>query len=105
MYLCTLCGTKHGAHPDGRPLGTPTNDPELKALRHECHQLMNLLSGTTQQKYNRIAQMMGMREIHFGSLSLADCYRARECLNRALSRDRFNRLRKEAEGTQSECPS
>lgn len=96
MYFCTQCGTKHGSHPDGRPLGVPTNDPELRALRHECHQLLDQLSGTTQAKYNRLAQMMGVKELHFGSLDLSDCRRARECLYRAIHRDRYNRLHPKA---------
>lgn len=105
MYFCTQCSTKHGAHPDGKPLGIPTNDPQLRALRHECHQLLNQLSGTTQQKYNRIAQMMGVKELHFGSLDLAGCYLARECINRAINRDAFNRIRKQTEGTEAQHAS
>lgn len=101
MFVCIQCGTKHGAHPDGRPLGIPTNDPILKALRHECHQLMDQLSGTTQSKYNRIAQMMGVKELHFGSLDIIGCHCARECLVRALNRDKYNRLRQKAKGIKS----
>lgn len=93
IYLCIQCNTKHGAHPDGRPLGVPTNDPELKALRHECHRLLDKLSGTTKSKYNRLAQMMGVKELHFGSLDLAGCHRARNCLRRAIHRENFNRIR------------
>lgn len=99
MYFCTQCGTKHGAHPDGRPLGIPTNDPVLKELRRECHRLLDELSGTTQAKYNRIAQMMGIKELHFGSLDIPGCHRARECLNRAIHRDRYNTVRSEAKRT------
>ncbi len=99
MYYCTQCGTKHGAHPDGRPLGIPTNDPVLKQLRIDCHALFDQLSGTTVSRYNRIAQMMGLKELHFGSLDIAGCHRAIECLNRAINRDKFNRLQQKAGGT------
>jgi ssDNA-binding Zn-finger/Zn-ribbon topoisomerase 1 len=32
------CNERHGAHPDGRPLGKPGNQ-EVRKLRHELHLL------------------------------------------------------------------
>jgi len=81
FYGCSRwpdCTGTHGAHPDGRPFGTPAN-AALKALRRRTHEAMeqwaelNCLD-TIPEQYERLKDDFGA-EIHIGECDEAGCRR------------------------------
>ncbi len=72
------CGTKHGAHADGTPLGTPAT-PETKVWRVKAHQAFDPLwqSGklTRNEAYQWLQLVMGksVEEGHIGLFTLDEC--------------------------------
>lgn len=76
------CKGAHGAHPDGRPLGTPANK-ETKEARIRAHAAFDplwkgdgaLLDRTAAYKW--LAKELGIdaRECHIGNFDIAQCER------------------------------
>lgn len=81
-WHCTSpgCKTTHGAHPDGRPLGSPADagTRRARARAHDAfdrlwkHGLMNRT-----QAYSWMSRVLGIskQEAHIGSLDAASCER------------------------------
>lgn len=91
-YICDrfpVCRGSVGTHPDGRPLGT-IPDEETKKLRIQVHALIdphwkNASNGRSRSKnrgsvYGWLKRILGdgVREIHVGEMTKADCLRALE---------------------------
>lgn len=71
------CYCTHGAHPDGKPMGTPAN-AETRARRHEAHLIFDKLwkrDGfmTRGAAYRWLAEAFGAEEVHMGNMSLEEC--------------------------------
>lgn len=72
------CRGTHGAHPDGRPLGTPASKA-VKLLRIEAHDLFDLswksgrMSRNKAYKWLRKAMGMTEAEAHIGLFGEAEC--------------------------------
>lgn len=87
FYGCSKfpkCRAAHGAHPDGRPLGTPGNT-ETKNARIKAHNVFDQLwvnypkrKTGRKRAYFVLAELMGMtvEECHFGSFSVEQCEKA-----------------------------
>jgi len=83
FYGCTTwpkCNGTHGAHPDGKPLGTPGNR-ETKDARIRAHAAFDTLwkNGGMKRKeaYRWMQDTLGMsqNEAHIGSFDVATCER------------------------------
>jgi ssDNA-binding Zn-finger/Zn-ribbon topoisomerase 1 len=83
FYGCTRypeCKGTHGAHPDGRPLGTPA-DRETKDARIEAHQAFDTLwkrphgKMQRQEAYLWLQKRMGLSadECHIGRFTKEQC--------------------------------
>jgi ssDNA-binding Zn-finger/Zn-ribbon topoisomerase 1 len=89
------CGTKHGAHADGRPLGTPA-DQETKEWRVKAHDAFDPLwkTGklTRSDAYEWLCQVMGKtkEEGHIGHFTVEEC---KGLIEKIEERDR-SRLRR-----------
>lgn len=72
------CKATHGAHPDGRPLGNPADQP-TKEARMRAHAAFDRLwkdGGMSRtQAYVVMQELMGMTpaEAHIGKLTLEEC--------------------------------
>lgn len=72
------CRGSHGAHPDGRPLGVPANQ-ETKQWRIKAHDAFDTLwkcggiNMTRRKAYKRLAEKMGVSEIHIGESDIETC--------------------------------
>lgn len=93
FYGCTAypdCKATHGAHPDGKPLGTPADKP-TKAKRIEAHDAFDKLwkeNGMTRGDAYRWMQRvlnLSAREAHIGSFDIAMCERLISAVNLELS--------------------
>ena len=79
FYGCSAfpkCRGIHGAHPDGKPLGTPA-DQETRTARHDAHLAMESWMdrngyGSNKEAYNRLNEDFGC-EVHIGDLDLSGC--------------------------------
>jgi ssDNA-binding Zn-finger/Zn-ribbon topoisomerase 1 len=87
FYGCSRwpsCNATHGAHPDGRPLGRP-GDAETKALRSQCHALINEACTETPKStlYSELEELLGLGrgEVHFGNMNKEDCQKVIEYIN------------------------
>lgn len=89
------CGTTHGAHEDGRPLGTPA-DPETKEWRVRAHRAFDPLWQTgkmsRREAYDWLCQVMGKtsEEGHIGHFTIEEC---KQLIEKIEERDR-SRLRR-----------
>lgn len=79
FWGCTkfpVCRGSHGAHPDGRPLGIPANRA-TKDKRIEAHKVFDTLwkQGILKRKeaYQRLAEELGMSEVHIGESDIEMC--------------------------------
>lgn len=70
------CNATHGAHPNGKPLGTPAR-LSTKQARIRAHDEFDKLwkSGkySRREAYELLAKLMNREEVHFGSLNEVDC--------------------------------
>lgn len=70
------CNGRHGAHPDGKPLGIPANE-ETRALRHALHNLFDPLwreaGWNIKQAYKWLADVLQKENAHIGSLNAEEC--------------------------------
>ena len=80
FYSCEKfpsCEGSHGAHPDGRPMGTPAN-AETKRARRRAHEVFDTLwKGGAMRRgdaYEWLAQQFG-RPAHIADMDVADCDR------------------------------
>lgn len=75
------CRASHGAHPDGRPLGTPA-DAATKRARIRAHEAFDVLWKGGEMKrgaaYRWLAEQMGQDEVHLGELDEDGCARVVE---------------------------
>jgi hypothetical protein len=75
------CTGTHGAHPDGKPLGTPADDV-TKAARIRAHEVFDRLwkgdaaAMSRADAYRLLARLMGRDEVHFGAFAAAECEEA-----------------------------
>lgn len=87
----TRCNGSVGAHPDGRPLGTPVTQ-DVKLLRIELHNLFDQLwQGQKMRRwdaYNWLVQKMKMTrgEAHIGLFGREECLRASELVRARLEK-------------------
>lgn len=80
FYSCRRypeCRGSHGAHPDGKPLGTPGNSP-TKQMRHSAHQVFDQLWRRGPDRvFSRGEAYVWMQKTvgiaHIGSMSIAEC--------------------------------
>lgn len=83
FYGCATfptCRATHGAHPDGRPLGTPAN-AETKAARIAAHDAFDKLWReperymTRRDAYRWLADLLGLTpgDAHIGSFDRGQC--------------------------------
>lgn len=88
FWGCTrfpVCRGTHGAHPDGRPLGTPA-DSDTKRLRMMVHEIFDVAwqSGSLSRNkaYKRLAKAMGItrEQCHIGTFDAPTCRRAIEII-------------------------
>ena len=93
FYGCTnypQCRGTHGAHSDGKPLGTPANS-EVKRLRIQTHALFDELwkSGemTRNQAYSWLKDALNLTEdeAHIGKFDKDQCERLINFLNATRS--------------------
>lgn len=96
FYGCSRfpeCKGAHGAHPDGRPLGTPA-DRKTSAARMAVHDLFDRIwkqrRMTRAQAYAWMKQAMGLteEEAHIGHFTAAQCERLA-----GIIRDKFPGVR------------
>lgn len=70
------CDGKHGAHPNGDPLGVPAKKATREA-RQRAHAAFDELwrSGELSrgQAYKRLAEHMGVDEVHIGEMDEEQC--------------------------------
>lgn len=90
FYGCVgfpVCRTTHGAHPDGRPLGTP-GDAATKAARIRAHAAFDPLwkggAAKRNEAYYRLSKALGItrKECHIASFDAAMCERVVEACAR-----------------------
>lgn len=81
FYGCTRypdCKGSHGAHPDGRPLGTPAN-AATRAARIRAHNAFDPLWKTggmsRSAAYRWLAAALGQPEVHMSELTIEECDR------------------------------
>lgn len=82
FYSCTrypACRGAHGAHPDGRPMGTPA-DAATRQARTEAHAAFDRVwrggaKGARQRAYSWLAAKMGRGAVHIGEMTAEDCAR------------------------------
>lgn len=96
FWGCTrypLCKVVHGAHPDGRPLGTPT-DKEGKQARIAAHDEFDAMIrernwGRT-GAYIWLARQMGLQkeDCHIGAFDKEQCMRVVEIVKAARKRSK-----------------
>lgn len=90
FYSCVnfpACKGSHGAHPDGRPLGTPAT-LEVKLLRQEVHRLFDPVWRAPDARMHRteaykwLAGLLGITpdECHIGLFGKERCERVIELL-------------------------
>lgn len=90
FYSCTrypACKGSHGAHPDGRPLGTPA-DAATRAARVAAHRAFDRLwsravPGSRKRAYAWLASELGVAVVHMGEMDAATCARVVELCERA----------------------
>lgn len=81
------CGGRHGAHPDGRPLGIPA-DAGTRRARAEAHDAFDRLwqhgAMTRSQAYSWLARTLGVGkdEAHIGMLGRDECLAVGEAVRR-----------------------
>jgi ssDNA-binding Zn-finger/Zn-ribbon topoisomerase 1 len=83
FYACPdmRCGTFHGAHSDGRPVGEPA-DRETRDWRIKAHQIFDKLwlgkgKGARNSAYCWLQRVLGMtaQECHIGLFTAGQCQR------------------------------
>lgn len=84
-YSCTIngCIGSHGAHLNGKPLGTPANARTRKAriLAHAAFdRLWENGKFTRNQAYLWLSNMLEIQEAHIGDLNLEQCRRIVEAV-------------------------
>jgi len=79
FYGCSKfpdCKETHGAHADGRPLGSPGNKL-TREFRKSAHDMFDLLwvngDMSRRRAYKLLALEMGVDEIHIGESDVATC--------------------------------
>ncbi len=88
-WATTGCKGAHGAHPDGRPMGTPAT-LETRRARIEAHEAFDRLwkSGRMKRKqaYAWLSAAMGMpsEQAHISRFDVAQCRRVVEAVEREL---------------------
>lgn len=86
QYVCQCCSSKHGAHPDGKPLGIPADKKTCHA-RRKAHEVFDVLwkSGriNRSQAYTILRRIMNLtiQEAHIGRFTFAQCNQLIEKLN------------------------
>jgi hypothetical protein len=98
------CDGTHGAHPDGRPLGTP-GDSATKAARHRAHEAFDALrekrgwvggSKQTNGAYVWLGRKLGIAEerikedCHIAMFDVATCERVVVICTEAMGRSKQN---------------
>jgi predicted RNA-binding Zn-ribbon protein involved in translation (DUF1610 family) len=81
FYGCSRypeCKATHGAHPDGKPLGTP-GDSETKLHRRQVHikmdEILSLTGWSKGEYYSWVAERLGWPEpsVHAGGMNIDQC--------------------------------
>lgn len=94
------CKATHGAHPDGKPLGTP-GTPEVKAARRRAHDAFDRLWNEGGMRragaYAWLAQAMGLtsEQGHIGAFDVEQCERVIELSKAKLDGIRADPIRSE----------
>lgn len=105
FFGCThfpKCRGSHGAHPDGRPMGTPA-PAAVRHARVKAHEAFDPIwkSGRMSRgrAYRWLAERLGRSEVHIGSADLPLCRRIISIceLHRHRPRTRARRDREEQE--------
>ncbi len=80
-WVCTKapdCNGRHGAHPDGTPLGTP-GDARTKSARRQAHSTFDHWWRTRRisrgMAYKKLEEVMGLGrgEAHIGNFNVEQC--------------------------------
>lgn len=104
FWRCGADEVTHGAHPDGRPLGTPADD-ETKAARIEAHSALDDLIAVKvwdkRRAYEWMQQAMGLtpEQAHIGRFYKKQC----EALMEACAQAKFGPI--SGAGTSAPQPS
>jgi hypothetical protein len=87
-YRCKTCKTTHGAHPDGKPLGT-VGDMETRQLRSIAHQKMNMI-WSWNDKHEKSKMYAWLKDHtrtgHIGSLNKHELMGLIKRINRMIKR-------------------
>lgn len=100
FYGCTrfpACRGTHGAHPDGRPLGTPA-DKATRQARMDAHRVFDRLwkerGWHRADAYVWLAQVMDMSEekAHIGNFNAEQCRKVIRLASKEVSTSAWDRL-------------